>query len=52
MCSNEQLNKMEMVKKDLEPKVIKPTENMETVCIERPTQSMANKAFCKKETHR
>ena len=42
--NDQQLNKMEMERKMTEPKVIQPTENMDTECHERPTQSTANKA--------
>ena len=46
-----QLNKLEMVRKDTEPKVIKSIENTDSVCNERPTQFTASKVLNKKEHH-
>ena len=46
--NDEQLRTMEMDSKNTEPKVIPATENMDTVCNERPTQSTANKTLNKK----
>ena len=49
--NDEQLNIMELDRKDKEPKVIQPTEKIDTVHDKRPTQSMANKALHEKEFH-
>ena len=48
--NDEHLNKMEMKRKDIEMKVIWPTENMDTVCNERLTQSTASETFNKKDS--
>ena len=39
---------MERERKDAEPKVVQPTENMDIVLNEGPTQSTANKVLNKK----
>ena len=46
------VNKLEAKRKDTEPKVIQPAENMDTVHNERPIQSIANKTLNKEELYR
>ena len=43
--NNEQINKMD--RKDTEPKLIQPVENMNREHFERPPQSTANKSMVK-----
>ena len=44
-----QINKMEMKRKDTEPKVIQPGENMDAECNEVPQQFTSNKAIDKRD---
>ena len=49
MHNDEQLNKMQMERKDREAKMIEPRENVDTVYNERTTQSTTNIPLDKKE---
>ena len=50
--NSEQINKMEMERKDTALKVIQPAENMDTECNERPPQSKSNKTIDNGELHK
>ena len=49
ICNDEQINKMEMKRKDTESKVIEQAENMDAEHNERQLESTANKAIDKRE---
>ena len=50
--NNEIVDKMELERKDTEPKMIQPAENVDTEHVERPPQPTANQAMDKKELNK